>query len=83
MRTTIRIDDHLLSEARQLAARKNQTLTKVFEDSLRLSLSMQQKAQGRRRVRLKTFRGQGTQPGVDLDDTASLIDLMDAADDPV
>jgi len=26
---------------------------------------------------LPTFRGKGLQPGVDLDDTASLIDLMD------
>jgi hypothetical protein len=27
---------------------------------------------------LPTFAGQGLQPGVDLDDTASLLDLMDA-----
>ncbi len=26
---------------------------------------------------LPTFRGEGLQPGVDLDDTASLVDLMD------
>jgi hypothetical protein len=29
---------------------------------------------------LPTFAGQGLQPGVDLDDTASLLDLMDARD---
>jgi hypothetical protein len=28
-------------------------------------------------VRLRTFRGQGLRPGVDLDDTASLLDVMD------
>jgi len=27
-------------------------------------------------VRLKTFRGGGVRPGVDLDDSASLLDLM-------
>jgi hypothetical protein len=29
---------------------------------------------------LPTFRGRGLQPGVDLDDTASLLDLMDRRD---
>jgi hypothetical protein len=27
-------------------------------------------------VRLKTFPGSGVRPGVDLDDSASLLDLM-------
>ena len=72
MRTTIQIDDHLFSEAKQLAARTDRTLTQVFENALRLYLSTQQGTQGRPRVRLKTFRGQGLQPGVDLDDSASL-----------
>jgi len=31
---------------------------------------------------LPTFAGQGPQPGVDLDDTAGLLDLMDAGDAP-
>ena len=31
---------------------------------------------------LPTFEGQGLQPGVDLDDTAGLLDLMDADDAP-
>lgn len=29
------------------------------------------------RVRLKTFKGRGVQPGVDLDDGSSLLDLTD------
>jgi hypothetical protein len=31
-------------------------------------------------VSLPTFKGKGLQPGVDLDDTASLLDLMQAND---
>jgi hypothetical protein len=31
-------------------------------------------------VPLPTFGGQGLQPGVDLDDTATLLDLMDRGD---
>lgn len=32
------------------------------------------------RVPLPTFRGEGLLPGVDLDDSASLLDLMDGGD---
>jgi hypothetical protein len=34
------------------------------------------------RVALPTFSGGGLQPGVDLDDTASLFDLMERGDAP-
>jgi hypothetical protein len=34
------------------------------------------------RVSLPTFAGRGLQPGVDLDDTASLFDLMERGDAP-
>jgi hypothetical protein len=33
-------------------------------------------------VALPVFKGKGLQPGVDLDDSAALLDLMDAADAP-
>lgn len=33
-------------------------------------------------VSLPLFKGKGLQPGVDLDDTASLLDLMQADDAP-
>ena len=33
-------------------------------------------------VSLSTFNGNGLQPGVDLDDSASLLDLMQADDAP-
>ena len=32
--------------------------------------------------RLPTFTGRGLQPGVDLDDSAALLELMEGADDP-
>ncbi|MBI2190913.1 MAG: ribbon-helix-helix protein, CopG family [Planctomycetes bacterium] len=76
MRTTIRIDDPLLSEVKQLAARTNRTLTAVIEEALRLSLSLQKDGGKRTMVQLHTFKGQGLMPGVDLDDNASLLDLM-------
>jgi len=82
MRTTIRIDDQLLAEAKQLAAQTGRTLTAVIEDSLREMLSRCINRSKRRTVRLRTVSGNGLQPGVDIDDTASLLDLMDHLDDP-
>ncbi len=81
MRTTIRLDDQLLKEAKQLAADTDQTLTAVIEDALRERLA-RQKQVGRQPVSLTVFAGQGLQPGVDLDDSAALLALMETADDP-
>src|SRR5665647_1973843 len=39
MRTTLTIDDHLLSEAKAVAARTHRTIGSVFEDALRQMLA--------------------------------------------
>jgi hypothetical protein len=79
MRTTIRLDDDLLREAKSYAAATGRTLTAVIEDALRETFSRRRKRGSRPRVKLKTVRGSGTQPGVDLDDGSALLDLMDRA----
>ncbi len=82
MRTTIRIDDQLLAETKQLAAQTGQTLTAIIEDALRQMLARRQQIAAHPPVTLITVSGNGLQPGVDLDDSAALLELMDAADDP-
>lgn len=81
MRTTIRMDDHLLKEAKEYAARTGVTLTRLIEDALRELLARRRRERVREPQQLPTYGGQGLQPGVDLDDTASLVDLMDGADE--
>ena len=78
MRTTVRLDDHSLKDAKQLAARTGRTLTAVIEDVLREALKRRDKRPKRAPVKLPTFRGKGLRPGVDLDDTAFLLDIADA-----
>jgi len=82
MRTTIRLDDQLMSEAKQLAARTGKTLTAVIEDALREVLARQKGTTGRASVRLTTFSGNGVLSGVDLDDSAALLDLIETHHDP-
>lgn len=77
MRTTIRLDNQLLAEVKQLAARTGRTLTAVIEDALRQMLARGKTPGKRSRLKLLTFRGEGLQPGVDLDDTAALLESMD------
>lgn len=77
MRVTIRLDDELVEEARELARETGRSLSAVIEDSLRQHLAQQQTTGKRARGQLKTVAGQGLLPGVDLDDTASLLDLME------
>ncbi len=81
MRTTVRLDDDLLRAAKELAARTDRTLTSLIEDALREQLARQEAAPDRRRIELPVYRGgRGIQPGVDLDDSASLWDLVDDLD---
>jgi hypothetical protein len=75
MRTTVRLDEELLGEAKALAARTGRTLTKVIEDALRQSLARGADDEAGP-VRLPTFSGRGVRPGVDLDDSSGLLDVM-------
>lgn len=76
MRTTVRLDDDLLAAAKQRAAADRTTLTSLIEDSLRQTLAVRP-VEPDERFSLRTFSGSGTLPGVDLDDSVALRDLMD------
>lgn len=83
MRTTIRLPDDLLREAKRRAAESDRTLTSLIEDALRAAL------QGRpdnldpiKPLRLTTYGREGTLPGVDLDNSVALLDRMESTDSP-
>lgn len=74
----MRLDERLLAEAKKYAADTGRTLTAVLEDALRETLARRSARGKRKPIRLKTIRGDGIRPGVDLDDTAALLDLMES-----
>ena len=78
MRTTIKLDDDLLIQAKSTAARTGQTLASVIEDAVRDSFARRREA-GRRPAptSLPSFGGGGLRPGIDLDDSSALLDIMD------
>ena len=76
MRTTIRLDDALLADAKAMAARTHRTLTAVIEDALRETLARSRRGRSVPRVELPTHSAR-LEPGVDLDDSAALLELME------
>jgi len=75
MRTTINIDEQLLTYAKLQAAQQGCTLKQVIEDALREFFSRHRLQQDP--VKLETVSGAGLKPGVDLDNSRSLSDIMD------
>jgi len=78
MRTTVRLDGALLERARHEAARRGVTLTSLIEQGLRLVLRRPLKRTERPVVKLpECHAGGGVRPGVDLDDSAAVLDRME------
>ena len=78
MRTTIRLDDKLLEKAKQYALSHGTTFTAIVEDALREKLASRPVTKKQAYVKLKTVKGRGVNAGIDLDDSASLLDVMDS-----
>ena len=77
MRTTLVINDGLVREAKRVAVETGRTLSGIVEDALRAMLARRHSATARR-VRLPVSRHAGkVGPGVNLDDTSALLDLME------
>lgn len=82
MRITIQLDDELLAAVKQFATQSGKTMTAVIEDALRALLARQRMiVEKRPPVNLTTVSGHGLQPGVDLDDSAAMLALMEEPDD--
>jgi hypothetical protein len=78
MRTTVRLDDGLLEQAKAEARLKQRTLTSLIEEGLRIVLTNGETVAPRKKIVLPTGRERGgVLPGVDLDSNASLLDVLE------
>lgn len=79
MRTTIRLPDDLYREVRVTAASAGGTVTSFIEEALRAALlrAVDPAAGGRTAYLVRPVGAGGTRPGVDLTDSAGLLELMD------
>ncbi len=79
MRTTIRIKDSILHEAKKRALEEHKSLTAFIEESL--IDKIYHKTRSEKKIKpLPTYKGTGLRPGVDLNDSKNLTDIMDGTD---
>ncbi|MGC9452481.1 MAG: CopG family transcriptional regulator [Oceanipulchritudo sp.] len=77
MRTTLRIEDGLLEVAKRRARERRSTLGEVVNEALKIGLLGTGEKRPDAERPLKTFRGDGVQPGVDLRHSAGLLEVME------
>ena len=77
MQTTIQLDDALLAQATKLAREKGCDLSHFIEETLRDKVAQKPSAAPQAFLRLTTVGGEGVRPGVDLNNSAALLSLME------
>ena len=75
--TTLRLSDALIRKAKVYARQNDLTLTAVMERALSTYLAETKERPGTKPFTLPAFGYGGLKPGVNLDDTSALLDLMD------
>lgn len=77
MKTTLDIDDQLLSEAKALAAHQRTSLTRLIEEGLHLRLRARSPAGRRAKVTLPLLKGRGgLVAGVDPGSNKALLEAL-------
>jgi hypothetical protein len=79
MRTTINLPEDLMIQIKKLATATHSTVTALIEETLREGLARRRPQRRASRATLPTYGKQGPLPGVDIDDTASLLDVMESS----
>lgn len=84
MRTTVRLNDQLMREAKALAVEEGTTFTALIEDSLRERISRSKYQPDRERIELPvSSQGGGLHPWLDpeiISDNSKLADALDEFD---
>jgi hypothetical protein len=77
MRTTINLPDDLIWRAKKAALEADTTLTEFIANALRESLAQERRKKPAHELEISPSGSGGVFPGVYLDDTSALLDIMD------
>lgn len=83
VRTTVRLDEQLMRQAKALAATEGRTFTSLIEESLRERIARTENSTGSERVKLSVFHGTGIRESLDpevFSDNSRLADALDESD---
>jgi hypothetical protein len=81
MKITIDLPDDLIQQANKAALGADTTLTGFVETALREILSKRQDGKPRREFKVITYGSGGLLPGVNLDNSSELLDIMEPPDE--
>lgn len=70
--------DDFKTQIKKLATATHSAVTALIEETLREGLARRRHRRRAMRVTLPTYGKQGPLPGVDIDDTASMLDVMES-----
>jgi hypothetical protein len=83
MKTTLLLDDEVHRQAKQASARLGIPLTRFIEEAIRLRISTDAARHAEPVRKLPVYQSMGgLRPGVDLDNTAELLNTLDQATEP-
>jgi len=82
MRTTINLPDDLILQAKKAALDADTTLTEIIANALREALAARRQKKAKSEFKIIASGSGGVLPGVDLDNTSELLDIMDGLRDP-
>ena len=77
MRTTIRMNDNLLKQAKIEAARRHISLTAFIEEAVEQKLHAAGGVEAVSDFKIITYGSGGVNKDVDLNDSAALLDMME------
>jgi hypothetical protein len=77
MKISIKLPEDLVQRAKMAASESDMTLVEFIETALRVSLVERQDGKPGREFRVNASGSGGLLPGVNLDDTSALLDIMD------
>jgi len=81
MKITIDLPDTLIQQANKAALEAKTTLSVFIENALRESLVKRQDERPRREFKVTTYGSGGLLPGVNLDKSSALQDIMEPPDE--
>ena len=84
VRTTVNIDEHLLIEAKLVAAREHRTIGSVLEDGLRRLFEESHAGADHEAFVLPNLNpgNPGARPGIDINDSRQLAEILGDNDPP-
>jgi hypothetical protein len=77
MEAIIHIDDQLFARAQEAAAAAGQSVDAVIAQALTATLPQEPQPSSKKEFCFTRYRGKGLMPGVNLDNSAELLDIME------